>query len=467
MPDPDPNLKSKTALATKKVLIKSYGCQMNVYDAARMTDMMGPLGYAPTGVADDADLVILNTCHIRERASEKVFSDLGRLRVIKEAKASRGERMVVAVAGCVAQAQGEALIKRAPVVDVVVGPQAYHRLPEMLARIERESGRALDTSFPTEPKFDFLPAPTARGPSAFLSIQEGCDKFCSYCVVPYTRGSEYSRPVADVVTEARGLVEQGAKEITLLGQNVNAYHGVDAHARPSSLGLLLEQLAEIPGLARLRYTTSHPRDVGDDLIAAHRDIPALMPLMHLPVQSGSDRVLGAMNRGHDRAAYLRVVDRLRKACPDIAVSSDFIVGHPGETAADFEETISLVDEVGFVHSYAFIFSPRPGTPAGALVDSVSAEEKSERLARLQDRLNHHQIQQNRSLIGRIFPVLLDRPGRLDGQLLGRSPWMQPVHLRAPGAGTGDLIDVRIISAGPLSLAGDPVDGALDLLRQSA
>ncbi|MBE1237975.1 tRNA (N6-isopentenyl adenosine(37)-C2)-methylthiotransferase MiaB [Phaeovibrio sulfidiphilus] len=441
---------------------------MNVYDAARMTDMLAPLGYAPTGDAAEADLVVLNTCHIREKAAEKVFSDLGRLRLIKDERSKNGKRTVVAVAGCVAQAQGEKLIERAPVVDVVVGPQVYHRLPEMLARIERQAGRAIDTSFPEIPKFDYLPAPTTAGPSAFLSIQEGCDKFCAYCVVPYTRGAEYSRPVADIVSEARGLVDQGAREITLLGQNVNAYHGEDEGGRASSLGRLLERLAAIDGLERLRYTTSHPRDVDDSLVEAHRDIPALMPLVHLPVQSGSDRMLSAMNRGHTRAEYLATIDRLRSARDDMAFASDFIVGHPGETEEDFQDTLSLVDAVGFVHSYAFKFSPRPGTPAAALPDSVTAEEKSDRLSRLLKHLAAVQSEQNHRMIGRVVPVLLDRPGRQDGQLLGRSPWMQPVHLRAPDARMGDMITVRITAAGPLSLSGTPFTAPdIEALRHSA
>ncbi|GEO81382.1 tRNA (N6-isopentenyl adenosine(37)-C2)-methylthiotransferase MiaB [Pararhodospirillum oryzae] len=448
-------------MANRKLFIKSYGCQMNVYDAGRMTDVLTPLGYATTSRPDEADLVILNTCHIREKAAEKVFSDLGRLRAVKAARAEQGLDQMIVVAGCVAQAEGEALMARAPVVDVVVGSQAYHRLPELIARVHREAGRAIDTSFPADPKFDFLPQPSVQGPTAFLAVQEGCDKFCAYCVVPYTRGPEASRPVAAILDEARHLAQGGVREITVLGQNVNAYHGEGPDGRPWTLGRLLEALAAVPGIARLRYTTSHPRDMGDDLVIAHRDNPALMPFVHLPVQSGSDRVLAAMNRGHDRATYLRLIDRLRAARADLSFSSDFIVGHPGETEADLEATLSLIDAVGFVHSYAFKYSPRPGTPSAAHPGQLSPEVKSERLARVQERLGVHQRAALDLAVGTTMSVLLDRPGRHPGQLIGRGPAMQPVHLGTPGLAIGDLVEARIVAAGPLSLAGEPVEPERD------
>src|SRR5690242_14943584 len=347
----------------KRLFIKTYGCQMNVYDSARMTDVMAPLGYMPAASAEGADLVILNTCHIREKAAEKVFSELGGIRRLKRARERQGGRMLVAVAGCVAQAEGEEIRRRAPFVDIVFGPQAYHRLPEMVTRaLANAAGGVLDTSFPAEPKFDYLPESLAApGTSAFLTVQEGCDKFCSFCVVPYTRGAEYSRPAEDVVREARRLVERGARELTLLGQNVNAYHGI-----AGGLGALARRLAEIPGLARIRYTTSHPRDVDDGLIAAHAEVPKLMPSLHLPVQSGSDRILAAMNRKHRADDYRRLIDRLRTARPDLALSSDFIVGFPGESEADFEATLGLVRDIGYAQAFSFKYSPRAGTPAAAL-----------------------------------------------------------------------------------------------------
>ncbi|ABC24564.1 tRNA (N6-isopentenyl adenosine(37)-C2)-methylthiotransferase MiaB [Rhodospirillum rubrum] len=445
-------------MANRKLFIKSYGCQMNVYDAGRMADVMAPLGYDLVSEADGADLVILNTCHIREKAAEKVFSDLGRLRPFKEAMAAEGRRMLVAVAGCVAQAEGAELMARAKIVDMVVGPQAYHRLPEMVAKVERGAGRVLDTDFPIEPKFDFLPAPQAHGPSAFLSVQEGCDKFCTFCVVPYTRGAEYSRPVADVLREAALLAEGGVREITLLGQNVNAYHGEAPDGRTWGLGRLARALAEIPGVARLRYTTSHPRDVDDDLIAAHREVAALTPFIHLPVQSGSDRILAAMNRGHDVEGYRRIIDRLRAARDDMAFSSDFIVGFPGESERDFQATLALIDEVRFIQAYSFKYSPRPGTPAAALSAQLPEAEKSARLIALQARLVEIQQAFNQACVGRPMDVLLDRPGRHAGQLVGRSPWMQPVHLEAPAALLGTLAPVVVETATSNSLAARLVEG---------
>jgi tRNA-2-methylthio-N6-dimethylallyladenosine synthase len=447
-------------LATKKLFIKTYGCQMNVYDSARMADVLAPLGYGPTDDPADADMILLNTCHIREKASEKVFSELGRLRRMRADREAAGKgRTLLGVAGCVAQAEGEALLERAPFVDLVLGPQAYHRLPEMVARLSRAGGSEaqLDTNFPAEPKFDHLPPTGARGPAAFLSVQEGCDKFCTFCVVPYTRGAEYSRPVAAIVEEARALVASGTVEITLLGQNVNAYHGEGPDGRDWGLGRLIRALAEIDGLDRIRYTTSHPRDVDDDLIAAHAEVPALMPFLHLPVQSGSDRILKAMNRGHDGAAYRRIVERLRAARPDLALSSDFIVGFPGETERDVQDTLDLVREIGFVQAYSFKYSARPGTPAAGQPAQVPEPEKAERLARLQAVLEDQQIAFNRRCEGREMDVLFDRDGRRPGQLVGRSPFMQPVHVSAPAALKGTVRRVVIEQGQPNSLSGRLLD----------
>ncbi|SBW08510.1 isopentenyl-adenosine A37 tRNA methylthiolase [uncultured Alphaproteobacteria bacterium] len=437
----------------KKVFIKTYGCQMNVYDTARMKDVLAPLGYVAADTPADADLVVLNTCHIREKAAEKVYSDLGRLRPFAAEKAERGGRMLVAVAGCVAQAEGEAIKTRAPIVDIVLGPQTYHRLPEMVARALREDGAVFDTEFPVEPKFDFLPPPGAAGPSAFLAIQEGCDRFCTYCVVPYTRGAEYARPAADVLAEARRLVATGAREITLLGQNVNAWA-----ADGWSFGRLLRELAEIDGLDRLRYTTSHPLSVDDDLIAAHRDVPKLVPFLHLPIQSGSDRVLKAMNRGHTVARYLDTVARLKAARPDLAMSSDFIVGFPGETDAEFAETLAVIREVGFVQAFSFKYSARPGTPAALMPKQVPQAVAEARLAALQAELGGIQAAFNAACVGKALPVLFDRPGRHAGQLIGRSPTMQAVHAEAPADAMGTIRAVRIVGVGPNSLAGELLPG---------
>ena len=440
----------------KRLFIRTWGCQMNVYDSARMADVLAPLGYAPAERPEDADMVILNTCHIREKAAEKVFSDLGRLRALKQARAEAGDggRMILAVAGCVAQAEGAEIAARAPWVDLVLGPQTYHRLPELVARASRAAGAVIDTDFPAEDKFDHLPEAAApRGVTAFLTVQEGCDKFCSFCVVPYTRGAEYSRPAAAVLAEARRLVAQGAREITLLGQNVNAYYGAAPDGAGAwGLGRLLRALAEIPGLARLRYTTSHPRDVDDELVAAHRDLPSLMPFLHLPVQSGSDRVLRAMNRGHTADDFRRVVDRLRDAQPDLALSSDFIVGYPGETEADFRTTLDLVRAVGFAQAYSFKYSPRPGTPAAAAPHAVHEAAKEARLAELQALLREQQDAFNRSRVGMIFQVLFTGPGRHPGQVVGRSPWLQPVHLRGPASLIGRVGAVRAVTAHPNSLS---------------
>ncbi len=440
----------------KKLYIKTYGCQMNVYDSARMADVLAPLGYAPAASAEDADMVILNTCHIREKAAEKVFSDLGRLRPLKARKRAKGGEMILAVAGCVAQAEGEEILARAPYVDIVLGPQTYHRLPEMVARAARAGGHVLDLEFPVEAKFDCLPEAAApQGVSAFLSVQEGCDKFCTFCVVPYTRGAEFSRPAAAVMTEARRLIAQGAREITLLGQNVNAYRGAGLAAGASwGLGRLIGALAALPGLLRLRYTTSHPLDVDDELVAAHRDVAALMPFLHLPVQSGSDRVLAAMNRRHRVDDYRRTIERLRRARPDIAFSSDFIVGFPGESDADFALTLRLVQEIGYAQAFSFKYSPRPGTPAAGLAEQVPEAVKVERLAALQALLGQEQRRFNRACVGRDLPVLLVKPGRHPGQLVGRRPYLQPVHARAPDRLLGRVVPVRIAAALPNSLAGD-------------
>jgi tRNA-2-methylthio-N6-dimethylallyladenosine synthase len=482
----------------KKLFIKNYGCQMNVYDSARMADILAPLGYAPTQSAADADLIILNTCHIREKAAEKVYSDLGRLKRLKTRRpggvddgvgdgadhgadhGARGARgALIAVAGCVAQAEGEEILRRAPYVDMVFGPQTYHRLPEMVARAARaaDSGTApgggggiLDTEFPPEAKFDFLPEAVARGPSAFLTVQEGCDKFCAFCVVPYTRGAEYSRPESAVVAEARALAAQGVREITLLGQNVNAYHGCD-----DGLAGLIRTLAEIDGLERIRYTTSHPGDMDESLIEAHGEVPQLMPHLHLAVQTGSDRVLARMGRRHVVSDYLGIVDALRRVRPDIALSTDFIVGHPGETEEDFEATMALVRRVGYAQAYSFKYSRRPGTPAAAMEDQVPEQVKSDRLKRLQALLDEQQQGFNRASVGAVVPVLFDRhgrggrngrSGRNGRQLAGRSPHMQAVYVDCPDAAFaeqlfGTVANVRLTAAHANSLAGqiDPGAGA--------
>jgi len=452
----------------KKLFIKTYGCQMNVYDSARMADVLAPLGYGPTDSADGADMVILNTCHIREKASEKVFAELGRLKAKKRARQADGGGMIIAVAGCVAQAEGEEIMRRAPYVDVVLGPQTYHRLPEMVARASRAaalSGRGagiLDTEFPVESKFDHLPEAAGQGVAAFLTVQEGCDRFCTFCVVPYTRGAEFSRSVEEVTAEARRLVQSGAREITLLGQNVNAYHGAAPGVSVSSagstpeewgLGRLIRHLAEIAGLQRIRYTTSHPRDMDDELVEAHGAVPALMPYLHLPVQSGSDRVLAAMNRQHTVDDYRGIIERLRRARPDVALSSDFIVGHPGEDDADFAATLRLVEDIGYAQAYSFKYSPRPGTPAAAMPNQIPDPVKSERLDGLQALLRRQQDAFNRACIGRTLAVLLDRTGRHHGQLVGRSPYLQPVQVAGAEDLLGEVAEVEILSAQSNSLTG--------------
>ena len=442
----------------KKLFIKTYGCQMNVYDSARMADVLAAHGYLCVDAPDGADVVILNTCHIREKAAEKVYSDLGRLRPLKEEKARAGGAMLLAVAGCVGQAEGDEILRRAPFVDIVLGPQTYHRLPEMLARTlraEDESGRGVvDIDFPPEPKFDFLPPPGLSGPSAYLSVQEGCDKFCTFCVVPYTRGAEYSRPAADVLTEAAHLVALGAREIVLLGQNVNAYHGAAAKGRGEwGLGRLIRELAEIDGLARIRYTTSHPADMDAELIAAHGEVPALMPFLHLPVQSGSDRVLARMNRRYTAADFRRIAGDLRAARPDLALASDFIVGFPGESRADFENTLKLVEDVGFAQAYSFKYSPRPGTPGAAMDGVVDDDEKTARLLELQQLIESQAARFNARFRGARVAVLFDRSGKRAGQLAGRSPHMQAVHVEAPESAFGTIAEVEIESAHANSLTG--------------
>jgi tRNA-2-methylthio-N6-dimethylallyladenosine synthase len=451
----------------RKLHIKSYGCQMNVYDAQRMADTLAADGFVETANADEADLVILNTCHIREKASEKVYSELGRLRVMKDDAARQGREVKIAVAGCVAQAEGAEIIRRAPTVDVVVGPQSYHHLPQLLKQAKAE-GRALETEFPIEDKFRFLAPPKpeairARGISAFVTVQEGCDKFCTFCVVPYTRGAEVSRPVQRIIEDVARLADNGVREFTLIGQNVNAYHGEGPDGRSWPLGKLLERLAAIPGVLRLRYSTSHPLDVEDSLIEAHRDLPALMPFVHLPVQSGSDRILAAMNRRHTADDYRRVVDRFRAVRQDIAFSSDFIVGFPGETEEDFFATLALVTQIGYAAAYSFKYSPRPGTPAADMRETVPAAEMDERLERLQNLIDSQQSAFNKAAIGTTIDVLFERPGRNPGQMVGRTAYLQPAHVMASPDITGNILPVRINSLERYSLLGEL--SAADARRQ--
>ena len=442
----------------RKLHIKSYGCQMNVYDAQRMVDTLQAEGFVETDSAEDADLVILNTCHIREKASEKVYSELGRVRLAKEQAARSGREMRIAVAGCVAQAEGEEIIRRAPVVDVVVGPQSYHHLPQLLARAE-SGGKAVETDFPAEDKFNFLAQPKpdairARGISAFVTVQEGCDKFCTFCVVPYTRGSEVSRPVAKIVDDVKRLADNGVREVTLIGQNVNAYHGEGPDGRNWPLGKLLHRLAEISGIARLRYSTSHPRDVEESLIEAHRDLSALMPFVHLPVQSGSDRILAAMNRRHTVRDYLDVIDRFRRARQDIAFSSDFIVGFPSESEQDFSATLALVAQIRYAAAYSFKYSPRPGTPAAEMRETVSTADMDHRLVRLQELIDSQQSAFNKAAIGTTVDVLFERAGRNAGQIVGRTAYLQPAHVMASPDIIGEILPVRLESLERYSLLGE-------------
>jgi tRNA-2-methylthio-N6-dimethylallyladenosine synthase len=442
-------------MVPKRLYIKTYGCQMNVYDSGRMADLLKPLGYILVDSPEGADMVILNTCHIREKAEEKVYSDLGRIRPHKD------DNMILVVAGCVAQAEGAEIMRRAPYVDIIVGPQTYHRLPEMIAQAHRSQdkkkgpGRGiLDVDFPVESKFDHLPQEhTEGGAAAFVTIQEGCDKFCTFCCVPYTRGAEYSRSAQAIYEEATHLVARGVKEITLLGQNVNAYHGASPQGQEWGLGKLLAYLASLKGLERLRYMTSHPRDMDEELMVAHRDIPHVMPFLHLPVQSGSDRILEAMNRKHTRTHYLEIIKKLRIHRPDIALSSDFIVGFPGETDADFEDTLTLVQEVQFSQAYSFKYSPRHGTPGALMENQVPEKVKSERLTRLQELLNAQQKAFNIRCVGKVMTVLLDRKGKQDGQLLGKTPYLQSVYVEAPPNLLGQCVEVRIEKAFSNGLAG--------------
>ena len=442
--------------SAKKLFIKTWGCQMNVYDSNRMADILRPLGYNTVDAPDDADMIILNTCHIREKATDKVFSDLGRLRSLKEKKEEQGGKMLMAVAGCVAQAEGDYILERAPYVDMVFGPQTYHELPEMV--IDANGGeRIINTDFDGENKFDKLPEEHKNsGVSAFLSIQEGCDKFCTFCVVPYTRGAEYSRTAQDIIDEAKRMVDGGALEITVLGQNVNAFHGTGPDGSTWGLGQLLRALNEIDGLERIRYTTSHPRDMDDDLIAAHGELEKLQPFLHLPVQNGSNKILKAMNRKHDRDLYFDVIERLRKARNDITFSSDFIVGFPGETDQDFEDTMDMVRRVEFVSCYSFKFSARPGTPAANMQNLVRDDVASERLSQLQGLLNEQQIDFNRKSVGMTLPVLLDRKGKKDGQLVGRSPFMQSVFVQANDRLMNTIADIKITEGFDNSLTGEIV-----------
>jgi tRNA-2-methylthio-N6-dimethylallyladenosine synthase len=421
----------------KTYRVKSFGCQMNVYDGERMAELLGAQGMTAVTEGEDADLVVLNTCHIREKAAERAYSDVGRLR------REDGSRPMVALAGCVAQAEGAEAKARSKMIDLVVGPQAYHRLPEMVASVAKGE-RPVDTDMPAISKFGVLPARRKVGPSAFLTVQEGCDKFCTYCVVPYTRGAEISRPFADVVAEAQSLVDGGAREITLLGQNVNAYEG--------GLDILIRTIAKIDGLERIRYTTSHPADMTDELIAAHGEVDKLMPYLHLPVQSGSDRILKAMNRSHSAESYLKTLEKVRTARPDIAISGDFIVGFPGETGEDFDQTLAIVDAVGYASAYSFKYSARPGTPAAVMEGAVAPQVMDDRLQRLQARLAEHSLAFNRATIGKDLTILIDRKGRLPGQMIGKSPWLQSVFVET-GAGIGDMLDVTVTHALPNSLGG--------------
>jgi tRNA-2-methylthio-N6-dimethylallyladenosine synthase len=442
----------------RKLHIKSYGCQMNVYDAQRMVDTLARENFVETDNAADADLVILNTCHIREKASEKVYSELGRLREAKDDAARTGRDMQIVVAGCVAQAEGAEIIRRAPVVDVIVGPQSYHHLPELLARANRD-GRAIETEFPLQDKFSSLAPPQpavirARGITSFVTVQEGCDKFCTFCVVPYTRGAEVSRPVAKITDDVRRLADNGVREITLIGQNVNAFHGEGPDGKPWPLGKLLHHLAEIRGIARLRYTTSHPCDVDDSLIAAHRDLPALMPYLHLPVQSGSDRILVAMNRKHTVAEYRRVIEKFRAVRPDMAFSSDFIVGFPSETEEDFAATLALVDQIGYASAYSFKYSPRPGTPAAEMQGMVDAASMDQRLAQLQQLIDSQQSAFNAACLGKTLDVLFEQAGRRAGQIVGRSAYLQPVHVMAAPDIIGQVRPVTVTGLERYSFFGE-------------
>jgi tRNA-2-methylthio-N6-dimethylallyladenosine synthase len=457
---PDTNDFTSAAEPRRKVLVKTYGCQMNAYDSTRMADALVASGYDETTSLAEADLVLLNTCHIREKAAEKVYSELGKLRDLKAERKAEGRVLNIGVAGCVAQAEGDEIFRRAKGVDLVVGPQSYHRLPDIVSRVAKGE-RVNETDYGAEDKFDHLPAPSEakvrqRGVTAFLTVQEGCDKFCTFCVVPYTRGNEVSRPVSQILTEAKGLVAAGVRELTLLGQNVNAWHGLGPDGNTWGLGRLLHHLAEIEGVKRLRYITSHPRDMADDLIAAHRDLPQLMPYLHLPVQSGSDRILKAMNRRHTASDYLKLIERVRAARPDIAMSGDFIVGFPGETDADFEGTMEIIRQTRYAAAYSFKYSPRPGTPASGMKDQVPAKVMDQRLQALQSLVLAQQNEFNAGLIGRELDVLVEKAGRNTGQMVGRSPYLQPVILDESVAEIGDSVKVRITGIRANSLLSEPL-----------
>jgi tRNA-2-methylthio-N6-dimethylallyladenosine synthase len=444
-----------SAQPLKRLFIKTYGCQMNVYDSERMADVLRPLGYATTDAPDGADFVILNTCHIREKAAEKVYSELGKLKQMREEKlAAGGGGMTIAVAGCVAQAEGEEIMRRQPAVDLVVGPQAYHQLPELLTRTARARGERIGADFAPNEKFDAMPEVRGvDGPTAFLTVQEGCDKFCTFCVVPYTRGAEWSRPAADVLAEARGLAGQGVRELTLLGQNVNAYDGAGAEGEVWTLAKLARALGEIPGIDRIRYTTSHPNDMSDDLIAAHGELDVLMPYLHLPVQSGSDRILRLMNRKHGRQKYIDLIARIREARPDMALSGDFIVGFPGETDKDFEDTLDLVRQVNYASAFSFMYSPRPGTPAATMPGQVADAVARERLHRLQALLFEQQTAFNAAQVGKTFKVLFEKKGRHGRQAIGRSPYLQSVHVEEADHLIGQIVPVEILEGHQNSLKG--------------
>lgn len=449
----------------KKVLIKTFGCQMNVYDSERMADVLLPVGYEATEEAEDADLIVLNTCHIREKAAEKVYSELGRLRKLKSKRSAEGKETLVAVAGCVAQAEGKEIASRAPVVDLVVGPQSYHRLPSLLEQVGKGKRQLVETDFPEEDKFKSLPhVVRKRAPTAFLTVQEGCDKFCTFCVVPYTRGVEFSRPMQQIVDEAEGLVSEGVRELTLLGQNVNAYHGAGPEGQELPLSRLIERLSEIDDLQRIRYMTSHPADMGEDLIEAHGRFDKLMPYLHLPFQAGADKILAAMNRKHTAESYVELIGKIRDARPDIALSTDIIVGFPGETEDDFEQTLEMVRNVTFAQAYSFKYSPRPGTPAASM-EQVDDDVRGERLQRLQALLKNQQTAFNESCVGNILPVLVDKLGREPGEFVGRSPYLQLVHIEGDEAHIGDMVDVTIRSGGPNSLKGViKTDGSTDSVQ---
>ena len=457
------NVPAKTGItpaAMRKVYVKTYGCQMNVYDSERMGDALARDGYVATDTPDNADLIVINTCHIREKAAEKVYSELGRMRQIKERREVEGQKTVIAVAGCVAQAEGNEIIKRSPAVDLVVGPQSYHRLGQYVSDAA-EGKRVVATDFAIEDKFGELPPATRaqirnRGVAAFLTIQEGCDKFCTFCVVPYTRGAEVSRNARQILDEAQRLADSGVREVTLLGQNVNAWHGAGSDGMEMRLGDLLASISEISGIERLRYTTSHPIDMEDTLIEAHRTLPKLMPYLHLPVQAGSNRILKAMNRRHDRDYYFDLVERIRAANPDIALSGDFITGFPGETEVDFEDTLSLIRRVKYASAFSFRYSPRPGTPGADMANQIGDDVRAERLGRLQRLIAEQQFEFNKTREGMEMRVLIEKPAKYEAQVMARSPWLQPVILPDTAGKIGDIVNVKIVSAGPNSLAGEPV-----------